>query len=92
MKWCYCCVLIYEDIVNRIMRKDNYIIALFNMNILNTCIPCTKISVLTKMLEWNILRVLDALFDESMDVRKEVLMPHSAYATSRLFVRSECLF
>lgn len=67
-----------HDIANRIMRKENYIIALLNKNLLNIHVPPVIKAVLgdtnwmlTKSLEWNISYcVLSYVFDESRTIRK----------------------
>ncbi|KAH3902671.1 autophagy protein ATG9 SCDLUD_000254 [Saccharomycodes ludwigii] len=45
-----------HDIANRIMRKENYLIALYNSDILELSLPLPmyRSSILTKTLEWNI--------------------------------------
>lgn len=56
-----------HDIANRIMRKENYMIAMFNKNILNLSIPfitSKNHGFLTKTLEWNLnLCIFDFVFD-----------------------------
>eukprot|EP00698_Gefionella_okellyi_P019166 TRINITY_DN5837_c0_g1_i1.p1 TRINITY_DN5837_c0_g1~~TRINITY_DN5837_c0_g1_i1.p1 ORF type:complete len:749 (+),score=178.22 TRINITY_DN5837_c0_g1_i1:72-2249(+) len=66
-----------QDIVSRIMRKENYLIAMFNADIINTSIPLLKVGVLTKVLEWNLLRVLDLLFDADLQVDQALLSVHN---------------
>lgn len=63
-----------HDIANRLMRKDNYLIALFNKEILDLTIPLpflrNKGSMLTKTLEWNLsLCILDYVFNEQGQLR-----------------------
>jgi autophagy-related protein 9 len=58
-----------HDIANRLMRKENYLIALFNKEILDLTIPIpflrSRGSMLTKTLEWNLsLTILDYVFNE----------------------------
>lgn len=58
-----------HDIANRLMRKENYLIALFNKEILDLTIPIPFLrnrgSMLTKTLEWNLsLTILDYVFNE----------------------------
>lgn len=62
------------DIANRILRKENYLIALFNKEILNLTLPipyfCHK-KILTKTLEWNLsFCILNYIFDENYAIRK----------------------
>lgn len=76
------------DIANRIMRKENYLIALFNNNILNLSLPLPLPQFLssylnshfshsynlTKTLEWNIhLCIMGYLFNESGFLKQNVL-------------------
>src|SRR5690606_24295071 len=56
-----------HDIANRLMRKDNYMIALFNKDILDLTVPLpffrNQGSILTRTLEWNLwLCVNDYVF------------------------------
>ncbi|GAX83721.1 hypothetical protein CEUSTIGMA_g11146.t1 [Chlamydomonas eustigma] len=70
------------DIVGRIMRKDNFLIAMINMGIVTPTLPLPRWlgmgpgrSMLTKTLEWNLRWcILDHMFDEhSFRVRKDFL-------------------
>ncbi|KAK9479261.1 autophagy protein Apg9-domain-containing protein [Lipomyces japonicus] len=62
-----------HDIANRIMRRENYFIAMTNKNILNLKTPLPflrKTQWLTRSLEWNIsLCVMDYVFNEQGQVR-----------------------
>ncbi|KAL1924912.1 uncharacterized protein VTP21DRAFT_4566 [Calcarisporiella thermophila] len=62
-----------HDIANRIMRKENYLIALFNKDLLDIAIPLPYFRhrpMLTKTLEWNLsFCILDYVFDEHGAVR-----------------------
>ncbi|ORY79546.1 APG9-domain-containing protein, partial [Protomyces lactucae-debilis] len=62
-----------HDIANRIMRKENYLVALFNKEILNLSAPLPFLSgrpLLTRTLEWNLsLCILAYVFDENGQVR-----------------------
>lgn len=59
-------------IANRIMRTENYLIAMYNKGIINLEIPCLNINFLTKILEWNInYCVLNAIFDNKMNIKEE---------------------
>ena len=75
-----------HDIANRIMRKENYLIALFNKDLLDLSLPLPLPSwffgrkqMLTKVLEWNLsFCVLNYVFDQTdkagqMSVKKEFL-------------------
>lgn len=66
-----------HGIVNRIMRQENYMIALYNKNILDLEIELPfvgKYEFLTKLLEWCIsMCIEDYIFNERGQVRKLVL-------------------
>eukprot|EP00002_Diphylleia_rotans_P013074 TRINITY_DN2544_c0_g1_i2.p1 TRINITY_DN2544_c0_g1~~TRINITY_DN2544_c0_g1_i2.p1 ORF type:complete len:499 (+),score=68.75 TRINITY_DN2544_c0_g1_i2:1062-2558(+) len=65
------------DIVNRIMRKDNYLIAMMNMDVLDLSIPVPLFSTknfLTKTMEWNIyFCLLDNIFGADSSMHKKYL-------------------
>jgi len=61
-----------HDIANRIMRKDNYFIAMINRDILNLTVPIPILNrpLLTKTLEWNInLCIMKYVFDNQGQLR-----------------------
>lgn len=65
-----------HDIANRLMRKDNYMIAIFNKNILNKAltIPIFNTYFLTKTLEWNLkLCIIDYMFTREGQLKQSVL-------------------
>ncbi|CCF56397.1 hypothetical protein KAFR_0B00990 [Kazachstania africana CBS 2517] len=67
-----------HDVANRIMRKENYLIALYNNDILNLSlpIPLFRTSTLTKTLEWNInLCIVGYAFNESGFIKQSFLKP-----------------
>ncbi|KAL9051275.1 MAG: hypothetical protein Q9162_006118 [Coniocarpon cinnabarinum] len=61
-----------HDIANRLMRRDNYLIALFNKDVLNLTLPVPILNnrqLFSRNLEWSInLCVLDYVFNESGQV------------------------
>lgn len=76
-----------HDVANRIMRRENYLIALYNSDILNLSlpIPLFRTNVLTKTLEWNInLCVMGFVFNESGFIKQSILKP-----SQREFTREE---
>ncbi|CAI4057312.1 autophagy protein ATG9 SKDI_04G0950 [Saccharomyces kudriavzevii IFO 1802] len=76
-----------HDVANRIMRRENYLIALYNSDILDLSlpIPLFRTNVLTKTLEWNInLCVMGFVFNESGFIKQSVLKP-----SQREFTREE---
>ena len=66
-----------HDIANRIMRKENYMIAMFNKELLNLSPPLPFLhgrTVLTRILEWSLgFCILGFVFDERGQVRKRFL-------------------
>ncbi|KAJ2568132.1 autophagy protein atg9 [Coemansia sp. RSA 1813] len=64
-----------DGIVNRVMRRENYMIALFNRDLLDTRIPLLgRQQMLTKALEWNLsFCLLNYVFDERGQLRKRFL-------------------
>ena len=62
-----------HDIANRLMRRDNFLIALFNKEILDLTIPLPFLrgkQVFSRTLEWNLsLCILDFVFNEQGQVR-----------------------
>ncbi|KAI1105409.1 APG9-domain-containing protein [Jackrogersella minutella] len=66
-----------HDIANRLMRRENYIIALFNKDILDLTAPIPFLrnsQFFSKSLEWTIqFGVLDLVFNEAGQVHQRVL-------------------
>lgn len=66
-----------HDIANRIMRRDNYMIALINKEILDMTLPIPFLanrSLFSKTMEWNLsLCILDFVFDKRGQPGKEFL-------------------
>ncbi|TID19870.1 hypothetical protein CANINC_003665 [Pichia inconspicua] len=65
-----------HDIANRLMRRENYFIAMINMNILgdalNLSIP--PFHLFTKTLEWNLkLCILDSFFDSQGHLKRKII-------------------
>jgi len=62
-----------HDIANRIMRKDNYFIAMMNRDVLDLTVPVPILNtrpLLTKILEWNInLCIMKYVFDDQGQLR-----------------------
>ncbi|KAJ9197917.1 hypothetical protein DTO164E3_5473 [Paecilomyces variotii] len=62
-----------HDIANRLMRKENYLIALFNKDILDLTLPIPFLrnrQLFSRTLEWNInLCIMDYVFNEQGQVR-----------------------
>jgi len=63
-----------HDIANRLMRKENYLIALFNKDILDFTLPIPFLrnrQMFSKTLEWNVyLSVVDFVFNERGQIRQ----------------------
>lgn len=94
-----------HDIANRIMRQENYLIALFNKELLDLRIPLPYIfkqflteeqgkgKVLTQALEWNLrFCLMEYLFDEHGKVRKVFLKSKNRVALIEGSVSSSSLF
>ncbi|SCU81353.1 LAME_0B06656g1_1 [Lachancea meyersii CBS 8951] len=76
-----------HDVANRIMRKENYLIALFNNDVLDLSlpIPLYRTSTLTKTLEWNLnLCIIGFAFNESGYLKQSFLK-----ASQRGFLEEE---
>lgn len=63
-----------HDIANRLMRRENYLIALFNKDILDLTVPLpffrNRGPMLTRTLEWNLSQcILDFVFNEQGQFR-----------------------
>merc|ERR1711907_593835 len=64
------------NIANRIMRKDNYFMAMINKEVIDLTVPLpflSSVPMLTKSMEWNLNRCLmDQIFDQrSFRVREK---------------------
>ncbi|KAL9598786.1 MAG: hypothetical protein Q9219_004284 [cf. Caloplaca sp. 3 TL-2023] len=63
-----------HDIANRLMRRDNYLIALFNKDILDFTLPLPFLrnrQLFSRTLEWNLsFCILDFVFDDQGQVRR----------------------
>jgi autophagy-related protein 9 len=94
-----------HDIANRIMRQENYLIALFNKELLDLRVPLPYIfkqflteeegkgKVLTQALEWNLrFCLMEYLFDEHGKVRKVFLKSKNRVALIEGSVFSSSLF
>ncbi|KAG1180137.1 hypothetical protein G6F70_006586 [Rhizopus microsporus] len=66
-----------HDVASRIMRKENYLIALFNKDIFNLTIPLPYLrhrQLFTKDIQWNLsFCLLDFVFDQRGQIRKRFL-------------------
>ncbi|KAI8646837.1 autophagy protein Apg9-domain-containing protein [Parasitella parasitica] len=66
-----------HDVASRIMRKENYLIALFNKDVLNLTIPLPYLRdrhIFTKDLEWNLsFCLLSYVFDSRGQMKKRFL-------------------
>ncbi|KAL8841330.1 MAG: hypothetical protein Q9170_000960 [Blastenia crenularia] len=84
-----------HDIANRLMRRDNYLIALFNKDILDFTLPLPFMrnrQLFSKTLEWNLsFCILDFVFNEQGQVRPLFLKDTHRRALSD-GIRSRLLF
>lgn len=75
-----------HDIANRLMRKENYLIALFNKDILDLTLPIPFLrnrQLFSRTLEWNMnLCILDYVFNEQGQVRPIFLKDNHRKALS----------
>ena len=66
-----------SDIANRLMRRENYLIALFNKDILDLTIPLPFLQnrqLLSQTIEWCLMfSILDFVFDDQGQVNQEFL-------------------
>ncbi|KAF9340433.1 autophagy protein atg9 [Linnemannia elongata] len=66
-----------HDIANRIMRKENFMIAMFNKDLIDLSIPIPMMhnrTILTRILEWSLsFCILGYVFDERGQIRKRFL-------------------
>jgi hypothetical protein len=68
-------------IANRIMRQENYMIALFNKDILDLSFPLLfgKQQVVTKLVEWSLSYcILSFVFKENGQIRKRFLQERNS--------------
>lgn len=81
-----------HDIANRIMRKENYMIALVNKDVLDLSIPMTSFlgnvfsskAVLTRTLEWNLkLCINNFVFNDSGQIKQAILKEGSRNSLSQ---------
>lgn len=84
-----------HDIANRLMRRDNYFIAMFNKDVLDFTLPLPFLrnrQLFSKTLEWNLsFCILDFVFDEHGQVRPLFLKDTHRRALSD-GIRSRFLF
>lgn len=67
-----------HDVANRIMRKENYLIAMYNNDVLDLSLPIPLYGTnpLTKTLEWNInLCIMGYAFNENGFLKQSFLKP-----------------
>lgn len=66
-----------SDIANRLMRRENYLIALFNKDLLDLTVPLPFLrnrQHLSRTMEWSLMFcILDFVFDENGQVNQEFL-------------------
>ncbi|EGV62415.1 autophagy protein atg9 [Yamadazyma tenuis] len=77
-----------QDIANRIMRKENYFVALINKDVLDLetslgPIKLTNSNLLTKTLEWNLkLCIFNFIFNANGQVNSRILKDFNRYQLS----------
>ncbi|KAL1496600.1 hypothetical protein AB1Y20_014204 [Prymnesium parvum] len=75
-----------HDIANRILRKENFMVAIVNRNLLPfRPHPCLPINLLSKTLEWNIyVCVFNPMFDRQFCIRHSFM--HDVRGLQRRFI------
>lgn len=69
------------DIMNRIMRRENFLIAFINREVLNLRVPLhyvipgwkNKHGILTESLMWNLKYIINFMFDSDFKVKEEII-------------------
>jgi autophagy-related protein 9 len=60
------------DVIQIMMRKDNYMIGMMNKGVLNYNLPCSNIQFVTQIFEWGLqLSLMNRAFDEFGVLRPE---------------------
>jgi autophagy-related protein 9 len=88
-----------HDIANRLMRKENYLIALFNKEILDLTLPVPFLrgrQFFSRILEWTLhYSIIDLMFNEQGQVRQLVLKESHrsqlSAALRRRFIFAGCM-
>lgn len=84
-----------SDIANRLMRRENYLIALFNKEILDLTVPLPFLrnrQGLSRTLEWSLtFSILDFVFGEDGQVNQEFLRSDRRGELSQK-LRTRCFF
>ena len=66
-----------HDIANRLMRRENYLIALFNKDLLDLTLPVPFLGnrqFFSKIMQWNLNQcILDLVFNENGQIRQLIL-------------------
>jgi len=63
-----------HNVANHILKKENYLVAMFNKDLFDFTIPYVNISFFTKTMEWNLQHaVVNYLFDDRMKLKKEFM-------------------
>lgn len=67
-----------HNVANHILKKENYLVAMFNKGIFDFNIPYINIPFFTKTMEWNLQHsIINYLFDDRMKLKKEFLDYHN---------------
>lgn len=66
-----------HNVANHVLKKENYLVAMFNKEIFDFTIPHTHAPFFTKTMEWNIqYAMINYLFDDRMKLKKDFLDFH----------------
>jgi len=74
------------DVVNRIMRRENYMIAMCNLNVVPFCLPFPwfrQFPFYTKTLEWSLENALSSAVFERNSVRQDILLSENQEKAAR---------
>jgi hypothetical protein len=70
--------LTLHNVTNRVLKKENYFVAMINKDIFDFSIPYLDVPFFTKTMEWNIqYAMINYLFDDRMKLKKEFMEYHN---------------
>lgn len=72
-------ILDERDIVNLIMRQDNYLIAMLNKGVMKMNLPGLKTPLLTESLLWNVRYFITNMFDENYAIKESIKRSPNEY-------------
>lgn len=76
------------DIINIIMRKENYMIAIFNKDVINFQLPFVRYEAFNQLYEWIILLILDwTIFNSDQTLRHRAFIMEREYEKIKKVIR-----